>query len=75
MTESDYDGFDKILEFAELHGTDSEADHEVGDLQDALQIAWELLNEKDRQTLVKRFFDAVAEEGRCYEDPKETIDG
>jgi len=57
-----YDGYDSIVKSAESHGLDSEPDHEVGDLQEALFIAWELLNEKTRKVLVKRFFDEVASE-------------
>lgn len=50
-----------ILNSAQQHGEDSEPDHEVGDLQDALRIAWELLDGKGRQTLISRFFAEVAD--------------
>jgi hypothetical protein len=33
----------EIFAAAERHGIASEADHEVGDLQDALRLAWEAL--------------------------------
>lgn len=71
MAEVNYDGYNAILKSAEKHGSDSEPDHEVGDLQDALSIAWELLDEKARQTLVERFFDEVAEDSDIGEGPEE----
>ncbi len=56
---------DAILEHAEQHGAESEvedgATHEVGDLQDALSIAWELLDPAGRKELVKRFFAEIAQ--------------
>jgi hypothetical protein len=33
------DLYEKIIEAAQQHGRDSEPDHEVGDLQDALRIS------------------------------------
>lgn len=70
-----YDGYNCILKSAENHGRDSEPDHEVGDLQDALSIAWELLDEKGRQTLVERFFDEVALESLSLEDQQSCSEG
>ena len=49
-----------IFDSAQLHGQNDDPDHEVGDLQDALRIAWELLDESGRSDLVRRFVDEVA---------------
>lgn len=38
---------------AKQHGEDSDPDHEVGDLQDMLRSAWELLSEEQRLQLVR----------------------
>lgn len=51
---------ESILLAAHQHGIDSEPDHEVGDLQDALRIAWDLLDDSGRSTLLQRFRDEVA---------------
>jgi hypothetical protein len=37
-----------LLTVAKQHGEDSEPDHEVGDLQDFLRVAWALLNEQQK---------------------------
>lgn len=37
------DGLQLVLKAAEQHGKESEPDHEVGDLQDALHVVWDLL--------------------------------
>lgn len=43
------DGIDEILiEAAEKHGQDSDADHEVGDLQDLLRACWAEMNPQQR---------------------------
>ena len=47
---------DKLLASAKAHGENSEPDHEVGDLQDALRIAWDLLDEAKRRELLRRYF-------------------
>ena len=74
MAEVNYDGYNAILKSAFQHGENSEHDHEIGDLQDALRIAWETLNEKGRQTLVERFFDEVAEDSDIGESPGDEAD-
>lgn len=38
--------YKKIIKSAENHGQNSEPDHEIGDLQDALSTCMELLTEK-----------------------------
>jgi hypothetical protein len=41
------------IEVAETHGDDSEADHEVGDLQDFFRVAWSLLSHEQRIAFAK----------------------
>ena len=36
---------ERLLEAAAQHGRDSEADHEIGDLQAFLRLAWEIMTE------------------------------
>ena len=42
-TRNDDNLLQEIIDAAERHGRISDLDHEVGDLQDALRAAWELL--------------------------------
>jgi hypothetical protein len=37
---------------AEQHGKDSEPDHEVGDLQDMLRVAWSLMTPAQRVSFI-----------------------
>lgn len=46
------EGYQTILNAAQAHGMESEPDHEVGDLQDALIAAWKLLSSEQRVALV-----------------------
>ena len=46
-----------ILDSAEMHGHDSSPGHEVGDLQDALELAWSHLSAAQRTETAKRFFE------------------
>jgi hypothetical protein len=41
---------DRILEAARMHGLDSNPEHEIGDLQQALTACWDVMGEdqKDR---------------------------
>lgn len=39
---------DDIIEAAANHGRDSEPDHEVGDLQDLLRVAWKIMTPQQR---------------------------
>jgi hypothetical protein len=55
-------GLDDILGAAQRHGERSDLDHEVRDRQEALAIAWEEMDEAQRDTLVRRFFAEVADE-------------
>lgn len=41
-----------LIRAAMVHGRDSEADHEAGDLQDSLRAAWGLLDDKQKQAFV-----------------------
>lgn len=45
-----------ILQAAEQHGNDSDPDHEVGDLQDALRLAWAALTTAQREHVHRDFF-------------------
>lgn len=46
---------DKVLEAATAHGEASEPDHEVGDLQQALRTAWELLGPVEREKFIASY--------------------
>ncbi|UGY15222.1 hypothetical protein HAP48_0042975 [Bradyrhizobium septentrionale] len=37
-----------IIEAAAKHGRESEPDHEVGDLQDLLRVAWKIMEPRQR---------------------------
>ena len=56
MPTEQHDLFDEVLESARRHGEDSEPDHEVGDLQDALRIAWKALTLAQRRQAHREFF-------------------
>jgi predicted nucleic acid-binding Zn-ribbon protein len=45
--------YDKIINSAQRHGEESEPDHEVGDLQQALQAALDIMTETQRNSLEK----------------------
>jgi len=47
---------DEILAAAERHGRAGEPDHEVGDLRDALEIAWRWLTPAARAAVVREHF-------------------
>lgn len=38
-----------LIEAAERHGAESDPDHEIGDLQDLLRAAWELMSQEQRR--------------------------
>lgn len=40
-----------FIKAAEKHGEDSHPDHEVGDLQDLLRAAWEIMSPEQRYKL------------------------
>lgn len=42
-----------LLSAAKTHGLESEPDHEVGDLQDALRVAWELMSKTQRELFLQ----------------------
>lgn len=44
-----------IFQSARKHGEESELEHEVGDLQDALQLAWQMLSKDQRCELYVAF--------------------
>jgi hypothetical protein len=37
-----------VIQAARAHGEDSDPDHEVGDLQDALRVAWDVMTQLQR---------------------------
>lgn len=46
----------EILDSAEAHGSESEAEHEVGDLQDALIAAWAVMTPAQRRQVHEECF-------------------
>lgn len=44
------DDIEVYIKAAQNHGEDSEPDHEVGDLQDLLRLAWSLMNDGQKAT-------------------------
>jgi hypothetical protein len=48
---------DQIIGAAAKHGHDSEPDHEVGDLQDALRLAWAELTPAKRKKIHAAYFE------------------
>ena len=53
----DADLVEEIIAAAERHGEQSEPDHEVGDLQDALRAAWALLSPDQRRKVHAAHFE------------------
>lgn len=51
----------KILDAAEKHGEESMSDMEVGDLQEALRIAFEEMTEKQQKITAQRFSEEVCD--------------
>jgi hypothetical protein len=47
---------DVILAYAESHGQEGEPDHEAGDLQEALRIAWRVMDDDDQRYATFRKF-------------------
>jgi hypothetical protein len=45
-------GVEKLIEAAAAHGRDSEPDHEIGDLQDFLRLAWSLMTDEQCSSLM-----------------------
>ena len=48
-----------IIQAAESHGRENEPDHEVGDLQDALRLAWARLSPQARRDIHKELAGTV----------------
>lgn len=67
---SKYEGLMWLYKFAEKHGIDSEPDHEVGDLQFALETAWNFLSAGRQRELV----DICKEEWGYEEETSEEAD-
>jgi hypothetical protein len=49
--------YEKVIASAKQHGEDSEPDHEVGDLQQALQAAIDIMTETQRVSLLDHLVD------------------
>lgn len=45
---------DRFIKAAEMHGLKSSPDHEVGDLQDMLRTAWEMLSPPARKVFYEK---------------------
>jgi hypothetical protein len=43
---------ERLIDSAAQHGRDSEPDHEVGDLQDFLRLAWSLMTDEQCSRLM-----------------------
>lgn len=52
MPDPTADLVEKIVHAAERHGLESEPDHEVGDLQDALREAWKRMTPEARSDTI-----------------------
>lgn len=52
----------RILDSAEAHGQLDDPDHEVGDLQDALRLAWERLTPTQRAAVARAYFETHEDE-------------
>lgn len=67
---------EKLITAADQHGADSgEPDHTVGDLQDMLRAAWELLStSQKRDFLMHDAVESVVECGACGEFEVDDLD-
>lgn len=52
----------RILASAKAHGRLDDPDHEVGDLQDALRLAWERLTPTERAAVARDYFETHEDE-------------
>jgi len=55
------DLLDKLLAAAEAHGSDSEPDHEVGDLQAIIRSCWKRMSSTQRREVYDEHRDLVVE--------------
>ena len=62
-------GYLDLLKAARYHGTESEPDHEVGDLQDVVIAAWSIMSVEHRAKLLSEL-DNLAEwdEDNCWSE-------
>jgi MoaA/NifB/PqqE/SkfB family radical SAM enzyme len=58
------DELEEIFALAKEHGEVSEPDHEVGDLQDALHLAFHVLTPEQRETILAK----AREEAQMWRD-------
>jgi hypothetical protein len=50
---------ENLITAAELHGQESEPDHEVGDLQDVLRTCWRLMSGDQRRMAYEAHMDLL----------------
>jgi hypothetical protein len=60
-----------LIVLAEQHGDDSEADCEVGDLQELLRAAFSLMTDNQFAAFIELPRVTAVLEGMCVEDPEE----
>lgn len=65
MSESKMLDVSFYLDAAKQHGEDSEPDHEVGDLQAFLTVAWSLMSPSQRREFALHVDVHIALEGAC----------
>lgn len=53
-----------VILAAEEHGKQSEPDHEVGDLQEALRVCWRLMTTRQREEAADVLHEQVEEWGK-----------
>lgn len=54
---------EQIIDAARAHGEDSDADHEVGDLQEVLRACWSAMTPKARTSVRAKFAGLVNDWG------------
>jgi len=52
---------DDLIDAARVHGEQSEAEHELGDLQTILRACWEIMDSGQKRELVEEFEELVDE--------------
>ncbi|MCE6959591.1 hypothetical protein LAZ40_11040 [Cereibacter sphaeroides] len=72
--ERDYADIETFIQAAKDHGSDSEPDHEVGDLQDMLRAAWEIMTPEQRVTLVRSDACRATAEAAWFVDFDDEVD-
>jgi hypothetical protein len=68
MTKPIYD-VEFLIEAAKQHGEDSEPDHEVGDLQEFLRVAYELMTTEQQNGFMRNYVVKQVLESALWELP------